>query len=342
MSKYQVTGKRGRSVWFWIGMAVIVLVLLCSLGLNMLLGILLVGGAFVGPDAGVDPVHVFRERFVSGSGRDKVLLIPLEGIISSCSSRGLWGRNDTVSEIRTRFRKASGDKNIRAILLVIDSPGGEITASDIIHEEIVKMRKSGRKVVAELGDVAASGGYYCAAPCDFILAHPTTITGSVGVIIRSANIEGLFEKFGIQDVTIKSGPEKDILSPTRPMTEKEREILQTIIDEMLDRFLQVVAEGRGLDAAELEEIASGNIYTGEQALSLKLVDAIGYREDAIEKVKQLLGLIELKVVRYERVYTLKDILRIYSMRMQSGGGIFSSLGEALDDGGTRFLYLWKP
>ena len=323
-------------------MAVLILILLCSLGLNILLGVLLVGGGFIGSEAMVEPARVFREGFVSGSGKEKLLLIPIEGMISSHLSRGLWGRSDTVSEIRARFKKAAKDRSIKAILLTVDSPGGEITASDIIHEEIVQMQKGGKKVFAELGDVAASGAYYCVAPCDFIMAHPTTITGSIGVIIRSANVEGLFEKIGIKDVTIKSGPEKDILSPTRPMTEKERDIIQRIIDEMLDRFLWVVAEGRGLDASELEEVASGNIYTGEQALSLKLVDAIGYRRDVIDKAKQLLGVDKLRVVRYERIYTLKDIFRIYSMKMLGGGDIFSRLCAALDDDGPRFLYLWRP
>ncbi|MDP8247485.1 MAG: signal peptide peptidase SppA [Candidatus Tritonobacter lacicola] len=341
MAEYLVAERRGRSVWFWLGIGALILVLLCSLGLNALLGVFLVSGDLLAPEMAEESAHVFRERLVGGQGRDKLLIIPLEGMISSGTSSGLWARQNTVSDIRARFKKAARDKNIKAILLVIDSPGGEITASDIIYNEILQIRKSGKKVIAELGDVAASGAYYCAAPCDFIIAHPTTITGSIGVIIKTANITGLYEKLGIEDVTIKSGPEKDILSPTRPMTDEERIILQAIINEMLDRFLLVVAEGRGLDESEIEEIAGGNIYTGEQALSLKLVDAIGYREDAIDKAKELLGVDKLKAVRYERVYTLKDILRVYSMRTLDGG-VLSRLTETLNDEGTRFLYLWNP
>lgn len=342
VQRYAVTRRRGRSVWFWMGLALLLVFLFCSIGLNVILGLFLVGGELMAPEASEAPAYVFSERFSGGSGKDKLLLVPLEGMISSRASKGLWSSQDTVGEIRAVFKRASKDKNIKAVLLTIDSPGGEITASDIIHNEIQDFRKTGRKVLAEFGDVAASGAYYCAAPCDFILAHPTTITGSIGVIIKTANIEGLYEKIGLRDVTIKSGAQKDILSPTRTMTEGEKAVVQSIIDQMLDRFLAVVAEGRGLDLSELNELSDGSIYTGERALSLKLVDAIGYREDSINKAKELLGVDELRLVRYERVFTFKDIFRIYSMRVMGGGDILSLLCDALGGGGTRFLYLWDP
>ncbi|GAB4368349.1 MAG: signal peptide peptidase SppA [Deltaproteobacteria bacterium] len=196
---------------------------------------------------------------------------------------GLITESDTVIE---QIRKFAKDDSVRAIVLRVNSPGGGVGPSQEIHEEIRKLR--GKKVVVtSMGALAASGGYYIASASEKIFANPGTITGSIGVIMNFVNVRDLVEKIGIRGMVVKSGEYKDIGSPIRPMKPSERKLLQGVIDNVHAQFVNAVAEGRGLDRKKVREIADGRIFSGEQALALGLVDALGNQQDAVEEAGRL-------------------------------------------------------
>ncbi|MBF0228097.1 MAG: signal peptide peptidase SppA [Desulfamplus sp.] len=185
--------------------------------------------------------------------------------------------------------KSFRDKNsIKAIVVRIDSPGGGVGPSQEIYKEILKVRKI-KKVVASMGSVAASGGYYAAASCDGIVANPGTITGSIGVIMEYANFQKIVEKIGLSPIVIKSGEYKDIGSPMRDIKENERKLLQNVVNEIHGQFVRDTAKGRNIAIETMTKLADGRIYTGESALSLKLVDKLGNLDDAVEWAGELAG-----------------------------------------------------
>lgn len=336
--------KKPKRVSFWVAV-ILGIILVGSVFVNMLL--------FIGLVMKFSPESVtsqrelqYYEKPVSGTGKDKIVMLPINGIILSGSHANFWGiRQEGMAETITQMLKqAKEDEDVKAILLDIDSPGGGITACDIIHKELLKFKESGKKIVACMEDVAASGGYYISAPADMIIAHPTTVTGSIGVIMQLANIEGLYQKIGFRDVTIKSAEKKDIGSPTRPMTEEERVLLQGIIGEMHARFTEIVDDGReNLDIEEVRKLADGSIYTGTQAKLNGLVDEIGYIDDAIETAKKISNVKEARVIRYEKPFTIRDIFKIVSSRLIIGNpAININMGNLLKDGTPRIMYLWSP
>jgi protease-4 len=191
---------------------------------------------------------------------------------------------DTVRQLRD-LRK---NDRVKAIVLRIDSPGGVVAPSQEISEEVRKLAAV-KRVVVSMGSVAASGGYYIAVPATKIYANPGTITGSIGVLMKFSNVEGLLGKVGMKSFTLKTGPYKDAGSPVRPMTAEERALLQGVIDTAHGQFVRSVSEGRKLPIDEVRKIADGRILTGEQALTLKLVDRLGTLQDAIEEAGRLGG-----------------------------------------------------
>ncbi|OGL46983.1 MAG: signal peptidase, partial [Candidatus Schekmanbacteria bacterium RBG_16_38_10] len=228
-----------------------------------------------------------KEVFISGKGNDKILMIDISGIISEAGGSGvsgLFSNEDMVASIKEQLEKAKEDNRIKAVILRINSPGGTVTASDIIYNEIKKFKEENDiKIISCMMDVGASGAYYIAMASDVVIAHPTALTGSIGVIFENFNVEGLFNKLGIKDASIKSGDKKDIGSPFRAITEEEKEILQEVNDNLYQRFFDVVYEGREeLDRDDVKRLADGRIYSAEQALEEKLIDKIGYLDDAIE------------------------------------------------------------
>ena len=218
-----------------------------------------------------------------------------------------------MQEVVSQLRLAEKDNEIKAVLLEINSPGGSITASDVLYHEIMGFKeRTNAKIVAGLMDVAASGGYYIALPADRIVAHPTTITGSVGVIFITPKVTGLMDKLGLAVEVNKSGKEKDIGSPFRPSTPEEQKIFQELTDRMGRRFLDLVAKHRGMDQKTLTSISTARIYLADEALQLKLIDSIGYLSDAIAEAKELAGLSkEAKVVVYRRSEYPND--NVYNM-----------------------------
>jgi protease-4 len=287
-----------------------------------------------------------REKTVQGTAADKILMMDISGVISEKGSNNpLSESEDLLARIKEELMLAAADGHIKALLLRINSPGGTVTASDVIHHEINEFKsKRNIPVVAVIMDIGASGGYYVAVAADRIIAHPTSVTGSVGVIMLRVNAEGLLQKIGLQAGAIKSGAKKDIGSPFRPMGEEERAIFQGMIDVFQSRFLEVVTKGRkALPADQLKLIADGRVLTGPQAAQLGLVDQIGYLEDGIALAKQLARIADARIVMYMRPGTYKN--NIYSQA--PGGSTLEALANldimGLVRGGTpQFLYLWMP
>ena len=251
-----------------------------------------------------------------------------------------------VQEIVSQLRKAEDDPEVKAVLLKIDSPGGSVIASDLIYNEIMafKQRKKAKVVAAMMG-VAASGGYYIALPADFILAHPTTVTGSVGVLFLNPNVSGLMEKIGVDVNVSKTGENKDMGSPFRQATEEEQGIIQDIVDRLGAQFLDHIAEHRKLGPNRLKEISSARIYLADDALKLGMVDSIGYLDEAVSRAKKLADLPEdAKVVVYRRTEYPDDNLYNTSLSRYEGRSpsiISLELLPSFSKLQTGFYYLWQ-
>ncbi|HET9313154.1 MAG TPA: signal peptide peptidase SppA, partial [Nitrospira sp.] len=247
---------------------------------------------------------------------------------------------------KEELTKASKDEKVKAVVVRINSPGGTVNASDILYHEL-KTFKENKKVpvIASMMDVAASGGYYLAMATDAILVHPSTVTGSIGVIMLTVNAKGLLEKVGVEANAITSGPRKDMGSPFRSMTADEKEIFQGVIDSFYQRFLTVVQAGRPqLSAEQIKKLADGRIYSGDQAKAAGLVDDIGYLDEAIDLAKKNAGLKEARVVTYRRHGEYQN--NIYSRVFGSGNGLSSlasmDLLSMVRGGSPQFMYLWMP
>jgi protease-4 len=295
-----------------------------------------------------------RETTVSGSGRDKILLVNLSGMITGMERTRLLGlarEESTVARLREELRAARDDKRVKAVVLRIDSPGGGVTASDTIYSGIMRFREeTQRPVIAVFRDVATSGAYYVALAADEIIASPTTITGSVGVILVGLNVEGLMTKLGIRDQTIKSGAHKDLLSPFRDATLEERALVQDVIDELHGRFLGLVSAQRPMvSKSDLDRITDGRILTASQAVDMGLVDRTGYVDDAIESAKQAAGVERARVVMYHRggeyrenVYSGASLQPQVVQHPTAGGEMLSLTVGLPQTAGPRFMYLWVP
>ncbi len=232
------------------------------------------------------------------STEDRIALIRVEGVI--LDSRA------TVEELK-RF---SENPSVKAIVLRIDSPGGGVVPSQEIHDAVKRVRtKSNKAVIASMGSVAASGGYYIAVATDRIVANPGTLTGSIGVIMEMANVEGLLKKIGVEGVVIKSGKYKDVGSPLRKMSEEDRGLLQAVMDDVHKQFIEAVAEGRAIEFTDAQALADGRIFTGRQAKEAKLVDELGDLEDAIQLAADVVGIEgEPKVVEPRRRFSIREFL----------------------------------
>jgi len=294
-------------------------------------------------------VQPLVEKGIGGRGADKVLLIDISGVITDEADSNMLGVEtgmNITARVREELTMASEDKSVKAVVLRINSPGGAVTTCDIISHEIEAFKKKRDiPVVAELMDVAASGGYYIAVSADKIIAHPMTVTGSIGVVAYSVNASGLMEKLGVADQTIKSGANKDIGSPLRPMSQDEREILQSVINEMYERFLDKITAGRpGLKRQELRRIADGRIYTAKQALHFGLIDSVGYLDDAIEVAKAAAHIKDARLVTYAPHSSYRN--NIYSgmspESREQAGLVNIDTGFLKRSFGMSFMYLWMP
>lgn len=293
-----------------------------------------------------------EEVVLSGEGRDKVLMVEIAGVLTSAKPSGVFDRFFERLSLPARFKeeltKAAEDENVKAIVLRINTPGGTVTASDILYHELEELKKTRKiPVIASIMDLGTSGGYYVAMAADRIVVHPSSVTGSLGVIMLTLNASGLMEKIGVQANAVTSGPHKDMGSPFRTMTEEDRAIFQSVIDSFYVRFLRVIEQGRpNLKPETIRQLADGRIYSATQAKDHGLVDMIGYVDDALELAKKEAGIEEARVVMYRRSGGYHP--NIYAQAPGGSGRtdwVFPKLDPVslLLAGGTpSFMYLWLP
>lgn len=235
---------------------------------------------------------------------DKIVVIDLDGLLLNARDRGLLlMRENPVSLFVEKMDKAQADPSVRAVVVRINSPGGSVTASDILYQRVRDFRRArkGVPVVAMVEDLGASGGYYVACGCDTILAHPTSIVGSIGVIVQTVSFAGTMQKLGIDARAVTSGKYKDLASPLKPLREDDLQIVQGLVNDFYKRFVGVVEAGRPKLAADrIAALADGRVYTGAQAVENGLVDCVGYMSDALALAKKRSGARAVQVVMYDR------------------------------------------
>jgi protease-4 len=289
-----------------------------------------------------------QETVVYGEEGPKILMIQIDGVITEEPQQtSLLGitQESMVARLREELRRAREDDEIKALLLRINSPGGTVTASDLIYEEILQFKEEQHiPVIAQLMSMATSGGYYIAMAADEVIAHPTSVTGSIGVIFFGVNLSGLMEKIGVEDQSLTTGPFKDAGSMLRPMRPEERAQLESVLADMFVRFKEVVDQGRpNLSAEQIDGLADGRIYSAQQASEAGLVDGIGSLEASVARAEARAGLETSRVVTYHRPTEFRD--NLYTKAPRLPASIELDL-DVLPDwpglDGPAFLYLWAP
>ncbi len=308
------------------------------------------------------PPTDYQEVMVQDGNRgEKILLLDIDGFLTSGkrSETPFVGlRDSTVNEVADRLAKAKDDRHIKAVVLRINSPGGGVTASDLLHNEVRKFKEeTGLPVYASLLDMGTSGAYFVATSADEIYVHPTTVTGSIGVVSMFPQFEDLGHKIGVYVEVLKSGDNKDITGGFRNMTDSQREILQGMIDSLYERFLAAVLAGRpGLEADTLREIADGRIYTAEQSVEKGLTDGVMYLTDVLDHVREDIGAPDGRVIMYRRtsersydsVYASSDVRPTAELpRTPSASGttinlLNVDLQSLWPDQRPVFYYVWLP
>ena len=291
----------------------------------------------------------YEEKVLDGTGPDKILILPIEGVITDQETAGFFGPTEEsmVARIVSQLNRAREDDSIKAVILKINSPGGGVTASDIIYREIRKFREEKNiPVVVVFMDVAASGGYYVAMAADRVFAHPTTITGSIGVIFGLLNVKEGLDKIGIKDYSITSGDNKAIGSPTQEMTEEQQKILQSIVNDMYQRFVTVVDQGRpNLQRSRIQTLADGRIYTANQAKENGLIDDVGYFDEFVQKTMALPNYSssgkDPRLVLYTK--TDRKLDNVYQTPGAESSDLNRLLRQLVFPGSSaKFYYLWSP
>jgi protease-4 len=275
---------------------------------------------------------------------DKILILDVDSLLINQRKPQLFGFGENpVSFFIEKLDKAKEDPNVKAVVLRINSPGGGVTASDIMHRKLRRFAEEKQvPVVAVLEDVGASGAYYLACGADTILAHETSVVGSIGVMVQTVSFSGTMKKLGIEAEAVTSGSRKDMASPLKPLDKEDLAILQGIVDEYYQRFLGVVARGRPeLESEAIKKLADGRVFTGRQAKANGLIDDCGYLDDAIELAKTKSGSARVRVVMYHRPWGRKA--NAYAA-MPTAPAQFNLLNITVPDlvalGRPRFLYLW--
>lgn len=337
---------RKRGVAFWLALSFGIVA-----GGSLLLNLLLMVATAALAMGGAAGAQLMEEQVEAGSGQDRIALIELDGVITGQAESGLFGPGESpVERVRKRLRQAAEDDRVKAVVLALDTPGGGVTASDELHHEVKKLRAAGKPVVVHMGDLCASGGMYIAAAADHLVASPTTIAGSIGVIFGHIDASELLAgKLGLRAEPITSGRYKDIGSMSRPMLPEERAILQSIIDEMYQRFVDLLVAGRAgrgpvpadpsAAKSHILALADGRIYTAQQALAHGLVDAIGYRSDAIAEARQRGGAPDAAVIRYRGLGGWG--LAGANVTIETDTAVAAAAVQRLLPQGGRCWYLWQ-
>lgn len=283
---------------------------------------------------------------VSGKGEDKIALVNIDGVIVEHEPSGGLGvlQEDVTSarKIKKILQEIESNRKVKIVLLRVNSPGGSAVASEEIYQEFLDFKaRTGKKVVAYFSDIAASGGYYVAMSADSIVANPSTITGSIGVIVSYLNVKTLAEKLGVKQIVYKSGVHKDILSEFEEPTDDEKKIIQSVVNDSYENFVKAVSLGRHLPTETARTFGDGRIYSAKQAEQLGLIDKIGTFEQAVTAAKTLAKISEAEVIEYGRASFLENFLGNLAPRMtipflSESGNYF---GRVL---GPQILYLYSP
>ena len=308
------------------------------------LAIIITGCATInfGPSLGM-----LKEVTIEGEGPGKILLVNIDGVINNQKDRTFSGntlRLGMVEKIKSIVEKAENDDEIKALLIKINSPGGTVTASDIILHLLKTYKESSKvRIYIQVMDLAASGGYYIALAGDEIIAHPTSLIGSIGVIALKVNLQELMAKIGVSWEIVKSGDKKDFMSPFRSFTKEERELFQGAIDKLHNRFVTLIAKNRSaLDISQVRPLADGRVFDAEQARDLKLIDHIGYVTDTIHRIKSDLNNFNLKLVTYHRNNDFQGNIYSQFQKPTSFNLINLDLGFNPNALSPYFLYIWSP
>ncbi|TRM11787.1 signal peptide peptidase SppA [Lentibacillus cibarius] len=290
------------------------------------------------------PQQKFQEEVIEKGTGNKIAILELDGVIQDISTSSLLNSGGYNHErFLEKLEHVGQDTSVDGVILRVNTPGGGVVESDEIHDKVVELQKEYDKpVYVSMGNTAASGGYYISAAADKIVAHPATLTGSIGVIMENFNFAELADEYGVEFNTIKSGKFKDIMSQSRKMTEEEHNILQRMVDDMYADFVQVIVEGRDMSESKVRELGDGRVYTGKQAADNGLVDALGSKEDTIAMMKKDFDWANAKVVKYKGGFELNQFL---------GGTVKSMFGKEADlaalqellrqSAGPRAMYLYS-
>ncbi|GGJ88261.1 putative signal peptide peptidase SppA [Lentibacillus kapialis] len=325
--------------WFALGIAVILLAV--SIGFRFMSSLFSTDleALFDMPD------QPFQEKVVEEGTGKKIAIIELDGVIQDTSTSSVLNSGGyNHDRFLKKLENAGEDQSVSGVVLRVNSPGGGVVESDEIHDEVVEIREEHNKpVYVSMGNTAASGGYYVSTPADKIFAHPATLTGSIGVIMQSYNFTELADQLGIDMNTIKSGKFKDIMSSTRKMTDKEHEILQTMVDDMYADFVQVIVDGREMTESKVRELGDGRVYTGEQAADNGLVDGLGTLEDTTAMMKKDFEWPNAQVVKYQSGKAWESFLggQVKSMFNSKDQNLMAIQELLQQSDGPRAMYLYS-
>jgi protease IV len=281
---------------------------------------------------------------IEGKGMDKILVLSVNGVIQDTGDVTSFFQSAGYQHqsFLKMIKKAEEDKTVKGIILKVNSPGGGVVESAEIHKKLTDLKEATDKpVYVSMGAMAASGGYYISAPADKIFATPDTMTGSLGVIMQGVNFSELAEKYGVKFETIKSGPYKDIMSSYRDMTDEERQIMQTMVDNAYQGFVDVIADGRNMSESEVRKIADGRIYDGRQAKENHLIDELGYFEDAVEAMKKDYELGDISVVEYTANFGFGSLFSMSAKKIFSDDIEMATMVHLLSQPNSpRMMYLY--
>ncbi|WP_343327848.1 signal peptide peptidase SppA [Lentibacillus saliphilus] len=287
----------------------------------------------------------FEEVMIeTGSSTDKIAIVELNGVIQDTGSGSvLSGAGYNHKQFLKMLESAGEDQHVDAVIIRVNTPGGGVVESAEIHDKVVEIQDTYEKpVYISMGNSAASGGYYISAPADKIIAHPATLTGSIGVIMQSINVAKLAEDLGVDVKTIKSGEFKDIMSPTKEMTDEEHDILQTMVDELYGDFVQVIVDGRDMDEQTVRKLGDGRVYTGAQAKDIGLVDELGTLDDTIDMLMEDHNLAGASIVEYRSGVGFPQLFSMTAGKLLGKEAELSGLLELIrDSSGPRAMYLYS-
>ncbi|MCK5707746.1 MAG: signal peptide peptidase SppA [Candidatus Aureabacteria bacterium] len=324
--------------FFWSFIIFLIIVLLGSMLVNFgLIFSSVLGKSDSLSEKAIDEFPKLKEIWSYGKGTSKAVRIEIKGTIFRSREKGLFTpKKDKIENIISQINAAKNDSFVKAIILEVESPGGAITPSDEIYHALMNFKKSdsNRKVIVFMKSIAASGGYYISMAGDHIIAEPTSIIGSIGVIIQTLNWKSLSEKIGITDTTIASGKNKDMLNPFKDVSDEQIELLENMVKTLHERFITIVKESRNIELSKLDFLADGRIFSSKEAIENNLIDEIGYWQDVVKKTSSLCNEKELKIIRYEHMTTFMDLFTEARRPID--------VNITLDTQVPELMYLWKP